>query len=138
MKPFLPLLPVLCLLITAGCASTQNGNTSGVFMTEFGEKRVGDVVVEVREAGGKLVVKPTNTRTTLETLPKWSAQPGWFAFVKDGNVWAYDGGQQLLLVTQRGLGETTTMSIYSQGDFPVSVPAAVASRVKEPLRSQLR
>lgn len=137
MKTVLSYLSALSVLLLAGCASTGKATDSGAFMTKFGESRVGDVIIRVRPDDRKLVVSRANSRATVETLPTWQAQEGWFVFVREGNVWAYDGKDDLLLVTQRGVDRTTTMSIYSKGEFPEPVPSQVLQRLKEPLRSQV-
>ncbi|MGZ8919998.1 MAG: hypothetical protein ACXW3L_03350 [Limisphaerales bacterium] len=137
MKWFLSLFSALSVLVLLGCASTSNDTDSGAFMTKFGESRVGDVIVAVRATDHKLVVSRANSRATVQTLPTWNAQEGWFVFVREGDVWAYDGKDDLLLVTQRGVDRTTTMSIYSKGQYPVAVPPQVVQRLKEPLRSQV-
>ena len=128
---------LLCLLFTVGCAS-MGEPSSGVFIKKFGEHRVGEVLVTVTPTEKHLIVGRVNASGTLKPLPSaWTAQSGWFVFVRQGDVWAYNGTDELILVRQQGTEQSTTLSIYNKENFPVAVPEPVLGRLSEPLRSQV-
>ena len=85
MKPLFSIFTTLAMLMLVGCASTRNDTDSGKFVTKFGESRVGEVIVAVRADDRKLVVSRANSRATVQTLPTWNAQQGWFVFVREGD-----------------------------------------------------
>jgi hypothetical protein len=112
--------------------------SSGVFIKKFGEHRVGEVLVTVTPTEKQLIVGRVNASGTLKPLPSaWIAQPGWFVFVGQGDVWAYDGRDELILVRQVGTEQSTTLSIFNKQNFPIAVPEPVLGRLKEPFRSQM-
>ena len=138
MNRFVGPIGLLCLLFTVGCASVGDPGSSGVFIKKFGEHRVGEVLVTVTQPEGHLIVGRVNASGTLKPLPSaWTAQPGWFVFVRQGDAWAYNGTDELILVRQEGTEQSTTLSIYNKQNFPVAVPEPVLGSLKEPFRSQM-
>ena len=138
MNRLIGLIGLLCLLFTVGCASTGDPGSSGVFIKKFGEHRVGEVLVSVPPTERHLIVGRVNASATLKPLPSaWTAESGWFVFVQHGDVWAYNGTDELILVRQQGTEQSTTLSIFNKQNFPVAVPEPVLRRLKEPLRSQI-
>lgn len=137
MNRLVGLIGLFSLLFTVGCASLGDPG-SGVFIKKFGEHRVGEVLVTVPSVEKHLIVGRVNASGTLKPLPsKWTAQSGWFAYVRQGDVWAYNGTDELVLVRQLGTEQSTTLSIFNQQNFPVPVPQPVLRNLKEPLKSQV-
>ena len=147
--------PVLigAILLFSACSSLQQQQTSTVvhsseqsyrMLTDFGETRIGNTSVKVDADKRKLVVNffpnlpkpdPKSTARTEVSPAGWTAQDGWFVWMQDNQVWAYDGQENLHLVTRTFDGVKSVISHHGPRQFPIEIPAIVTTSLKEPYRS---
>ena len=151
--------PVLigAILLFSACNSVQEQSpTSPVvqtselsyrMLTDFGEHRIGNTSVKVDSDKRNLVVNffpnlpkpdPKSTARTEVSPAGWTAHDGWFVWMQDNQVWAYDGKENLHLVTRTFDGVKSVISHHGPRQYPIEIPAIVITGLKESYRSQLQ